>query len=164
MHAAGIEFDHAFFVGNSAEADAGVVGIVLRSLDHFERGVERVAAAFQEGESVVEIVEAVVGADDDWALVRSGLRVVCLRGRLRWARVPTPVATAPRTDVFTKSRREKVMSSLSVRKREAYHAAEGLFTTEALRHGEKPFWDFYFILWFSLCLRGEALFLPVDFD
>src|SRR3984885_15640018 len=28
-----------------------------------------------------------------------------------WARVPTPAATAPRTEVFTKSRREKVMSS-----------------------------------------------------
>src|SRR5580700_8498953 len=28
-----------------------------------------------------------------------------------WARVPTPAATAPRTEVLTKSRREKVMSS-----------------------------------------------------
>src|SRR5271170_1004075 len=28
-----------------------------------------------------------------------------------WARGPTPAATAPRTEVFTKSRREKVMHS-----------------------------------------------------
>ncbi len=81
VHAAGVELDHSFFVGNSAEANAGVVGIVFRSLDHFERGVERVAAAFQEGECVLKIVEAVVGADDDGALVRSGLRrMVCSNG------------------------------------------------------------------------------------
>jgi hypothetical protein len=69
VHAAGVEFDHAFFVGDSAEAHAGVVGIVFRSLDYFEGGVERVAAVFQEGERVLEISVTVVGADDDGAFV-----------------------------------------------------------------------------------------------
>ena len=78
VHAAGVEFDHAFFVRKSTETDAGVFGIVFWSLDHFESGVERVAAAFQEGVGFVEIVEAVIGADDDGALVGSGLCAVLL--------------------------------------------------------------------------------------
>src|ERR1039458_10287943 len=40
-----------------------------------------------------------------------------------WARVPTPAATAPRTEVLTKSRRAKVIFLLLVWKREEYHAA-----------------------------------------
>ena len=73
VHAAGVEFDHAFFVGDSAEADGVVIWIIFRTLHDTQRGIERVAAAFQEGECVFEIGVAVVGADDDGALVRSGL-------------------------------------------------------------------------------------------
>src|SRR5580692_6537451 len=54
-----------------------------------------------------------------------------------WARVPTPAATAPRTDVFTKSRREKVMSSSwLVGKAEAYHAGKGFSPQRHQRHRE----------------------------
>src|SRR5712691_4793417 len=43
-----------------------------------------------------------------------------------WARVPTPAATAPRTEVLTKSRRENDMGFLLLAgKREAYHAGCG---------------------------------------
>src|SRR6266852_4108172 len=74
-----------------------------------------------------------------------------------WARVPTPAATAPRTDVFTKSRREKVISS-PVTKPGAYHAAEGLFTTETRRHRENLLGIFFFyFFWFSRCLRDSVL-------
>jgi hypothetical protein len=83
VHATGVEFNHAFFVGDSAEAYAIVVGIVFRTFDDTKGGVERVAAGFQEGECVLEIVEPVIGADDDGALVRTGLCIVLLRGWLR---------------------------------------------------------------------------------
>ncbi len=70
MHAAGIEFDHALFVGKAAQSDAIVVRIVLRSLDHAESGVQRVAAVFQESERVVEIFHAIVSTDNDRPLAR----------------------------------------------------------------------------------------------
>src|SRR5580658_2213326 len=58
-----------------------------------------------------------------------------------WARVPTPAATAPRTDVFTKSRREKVMGSSClletgkhITRRKAFHHGGIL----RLRSGQAP--------------------------
>jgi hypothetical protein len=61
VHAAGIEFDDAFFVGKPAEADAGVIGIVLGSLDQAECGIQRASAAREEVVSVIDVVEAVAG-------------------------------------------------------------------------------------------------------
>jgi hypothetical protein len=82
VHAAGIEFDYAFFVGNSAEANAGVVRIVFRALDDAKRGVERVAAGLEESEGVFKVCISVISTDDNGALVRSGLRIVFLRAIL----------------------------------------------------------------------------------
>ena len=67
VHAAGIEFDDAFFVGQAAKADGIVVGIVLRALHHADRGIERVAAALQERVGFFDIGVTVVRADDDGA-------------------------------------------------------------------------------------------------
>ena len=58
VHAAGIEFHHAFFVGQPAQSDAVFVGIIFRAFHHFQRRIERVAAVFQEGEGIVEIVDS----------------------------------------------------------------------------------------------------------
>jgi hypothetical protein len=82
VHAAGIEFDDSFFVWNSAEANAGVIRIVFRTLDNAKRGVERIAAAFEEREGVFEVRISVISTDDNGALVRSGLRIVFLRATL----------------------------------------------------------------------------------
>ncbi len=71
MHAAGVEFDHALFVGKAAQSDAIVVRIVFRSLDHAESGVQRVAAVLQESECVVEVFDAIVGTDNDRPLARA---------------------------------------------------------------------------------------------
>src|SRR5437660_8698121 len=68
MHAAGVEFDHAFFIGKAAEADRIVIRIVFRTLYNAQGGVERVATVFQENKGVVEVIDAVVGADNDRAL------------------------------------------------------------------------------------------------
>jgi hypothetical protein len=70
VHAAGIELDHTFFVGQAAEADAIVFGIVFRTFDYAQRGVERIAAALERSECVFEIGVAVVGADDDGSRAR----------------------------------------------------------------------------------------------
>jgi hypothetical protein len=67
MHAAGVQFDHAFLVGQATEPDRVVVGIVLWPFYHSDAGLERVAAAFQEGVSRFGVCIAVVRADDDWA-------------------------------------------------------------------------------------------------
>src|SRR5271165_64916 len=67
VHATGIEFNDAFFVGKTAESHTGVVRIVFRAFDDADGGVERVASVLQEGEGIVEIVDAVVGADNDRA-------------------------------------------------------------------------------------------------
>ena len=71
MHTAGVEFDHTFFVGQSAESDGIVVRIVFRTFYHAEGSVQRIAAVFQENEGVVEVVDAIVGADDDRPLARA---------------------------------------------------------------------------------------------
>src|ERR1700723_2897085 len=82
VHAAGVEFDHAFFVGNSAETDRIVIGIVFRTFHHLEGSIEGVSPTFQKGECAFEISVAVVGANNDGALVRSGLGVAFWRGAL----------------------------------------------------------------------------------
>jgi hypothetical protein len=73
MHAAGIQFDYTFFVGQAAKTHRVVVGIVLGSLDHLDGGIERVASALQKSECGFQVGEAVVGAHDDGALVRTRL-------------------------------------------------------------------------------------------
>src|ERR1700722_19902651 len=82
VHAAGVEFHHAFFVGNSAQTDRIVIGIVFRTFHHLEGSIECVSPTFQKGECVFEISVAVVGANNDGALVRSGLGVAFWRGAL----------------------------------------------------------------------------------
>src|SRR5450759_1680629 len=72
VHAAGVEFDHAFFVRKAAESDAIVVRIVFRAFHDAQGGVERVAAVFQENEGGVEVMDAIVGADDDRPLGGAG--------------------------------------------------------------------------------------------
>ena len=70
VHAAGVKFDYTFFVGQASQADAGVVGVVFGTLDHAEGCIERVASVAQEGVGVVEMVEAVIGADNHGDLGR----------------------------------------------------------------------------------------------
>src|SRR5690348_7335501 len=65
MHAASIKFDHAFFVGMSAKADAFIVRIVLWPLNDLERGLQGVAAACQVRVGIVEVVVAVSGRNQD---------------------------------------------------------------------------------------------------
>jgi hypothetical protein len=43
MHAAGIEFDDTFFVGQTAEANGIVVGIVLRTPDYPDTSLQSIA-------------------------------------------------------------------------------------------------------------------------
>src|SRR5579863_7894708 len=77
MHTASVEFDHAFFVRQATEADRVVFGVVLRSRHNFDRGVERVPPALEEGKRAFQISEAIVGAHDDRPLVGA-----CLGGGL----------------------------------------------------------------------------------
>ena len=72
VHAAGIEFDHAFFVGKAAQSDAIVVRIVFRAFYNAQGSVERVAAVFQENEGGVEVIDAIVSANDDRPLGGAG--------------------------------------------------------------------------------------------
>ena len=65
MHAAGIELNDTILVRQSAQTDAVVVGIILRPGDDLHDGIQRVAAAGEHGVAAIEIVVAVVGADDD---------------------------------------------------------------------------------------------------
>ena len=57
VHAAGIEFDHSFFVGKAAEADAIIIRIVFGAFNYAEGSVQRIASTFQEDERVVQIVD-----------------------------------------------------------------------------------------------------------
>jgi hypothetical protein len=68
VHAAGIEFDHSFFVGKAAEADAIVIRIVFGAFDYAEGSVQRVASTFQENERVVQIVATIISANNNRAL------------------------------------------------------------------------------------------------
>ena len=71
MHATGVKFDRAFFVGQSAQSDGIVVRIIFRALDHAESSVQCIAAVLQKNESVVKVIHAIVGTDDDWPLARA---------------------------------------------------------------------------------------------
>ena len=51
VHAAGVQFDHAFFVRQPAQSDAVIVGIVLRPLNDSQRGLERIAAALRNAKA-----------------------------------------------------------------------------------------------------------------
>ncbi len=94
MHTAGIEFDDAFLVGQATEPDAGVVGIIFRPFHHAESRVQRVAAAGQEGVSVIEIVVAVVRANHDGTLA----------GRRVWFRTRGVLRVAP---LFRQAQRQR---------------------------------------------------------
>ena len=72
MHAAGVEFNHTLFVGKAAESDAIVVRIIFRAFHDAKGGVQRIAPVFQESERIVEVIVAIVGADDDRALAAAG--------------------------------------------------------------------------------------------
>src|SRR5258706_4328437 len=76
VHAAAIDSHEAFLVRTAAEADGIVIRIILGAFHNAHGGVERVAAVFQEDEGVVEVIDAVVGADDDRPLRGAG----CLGG------------------------------------------------------------------------------------
>src|SRR5712692_9674612 len=65
MHAAGVELDYAFFIGQPAQADAVIIGIVLRSADNRDGGIERLGARAQALVAGVIVVQSVAGADDD---------------------------------------------------------------------------------------------------
>ena len=78
-----VEFDHAFFVGQAAETDRIVFGIVLRSLHHANAGFERVSTAFKESVRGFDVGIAVVGTYDDRTLGCIALRCVPLLAVLR---------------------------------------------------------------------------------
>src|ERR1700675_4165626 len=65
MHAAGVEFDNPLFVGKAAQSDGIVIRIIFRAFYNAQGSVERVTAAFQESEGIVEVIDAIVGAYDD---------------------------------------------------------------------------------------------------
>src|SRR5207237_1733295 len=67
MHAAGIEFDHAFFIRQTAKAHAVIFGIVFGTLHHSERRVECVSTAAEELVRVPEIVVTIPGSNDERA-------------------------------------------------------------------------------------------------
>jgi hypothetical protein len=75
VHARGVEFDDAFFVGQASEADGVVVGIVFGAADDAQGGVESVGSGAQHGVAFIEIIVAIVGRDDDGTLTRGGLGV-----------------------------------------------------------------------------------------
>ena len=70
VHAAGIEFDDSLFIGQAAETDGIIVGIVLGPFHHADSRLERVSATLEKGVGSFNISVAVVGADDDRALRR----------------------------------------------------------------------------------------------
>ena len=74
MHAAGIEFDDALFIRQTAQTYAVIVCIVLWAFYHPQRCIQRVAAGLQELKACIQIWVAIVGANDDWALACRLLR------------------------------------------------------------------------------------------
>src|ERR1700675_2656268 len=75
MHAAGIQFYHAFLVRQPAQANAVIVRIILRTGHDQDRRVKRVAAFGQVFVGAVQIGEPVVGTYEDGTLSgsRAGL-------------------------------------------------------------------------------------------
>ncbi|OLC98560.1 MAG: hypothetical protein AUH86_04520 [Acidobacteria bacterium 13_1_40CM_4_58_4] len=82
VHTTGVELNHAFFVGQATEADAIVIGIIFRPFHDSQRCIEGVAAVFEETVSVIEVVVAIVGRDDNRPVARRGLCFVLLRDLL----------------------------------------------------------------------------------
>jgi hypothetical protein len=70
VHAAGIELNYAFLIGQSAQAHAVIVGIVFRTLYDAKRSVEGIAAAMKEVVGIVQVVVSIRGGHDDWPLAR----------------------------------------------------------------------------------------------
>src|SRR4051812_28872614 len=68
VHAAGVEFNHPFFVGQTAEADTIVVRIIFRTSHHPHRGIESIGAAAEHTEGFLDIRESVGRRDDNGAL------------------------------------------------------------------------------------------------
>ena len=64
VHDAGVEFDHAFFVGQAAVADGVIFGIFLDDVDAGDHGVQRVAAA-AGFHGALAGAQAVGAGDDD---------------------------------------------------------------------------------------------------
>src|SRR5579872_2193622 len=77
MHAAGVEFNHPFFIRQPAQTYAGVVGIVLGTLDHSQSSIQRVSATGQKGKGIVKIVVSIVGTNNDGALAWR-VRTLCV--------------------------------------------------------------------------------------
>src|SRR5271167_1112231 len=65
MHAAGVEFDDALFVGKSAEADAVVFGIVLTADADVVRSLECVGAVEEHLVCLLDRLVAGDAGDDD---------------------------------------------------------------------------------------------------
>src|SRR5260370_25406127 len=65
MHEEGVELDYAFFIGQTAQADAVIIGIGLRSGDSRDGSIECVRARAQPLVAGVNVVQSVAGADDD---------------------------------------------------------------------------------------------------
>ena len=68
VHAAGIEFYHAFFVRKAAKTYRIVIGIVLWPLHNLDGCIQGISATFEKCIGGFDISEAVIGADDDGPL------------------------------------------------------------------------------------------------
>jgi len=79
MHAAGVEFNYAFLIGQTTVPDARVLGIVLGTTDHFHDCIQGVTAFLQHVISALEIIEAVGSTDHDRFLTGPGFNFVFLR-------------------------------------------------------------------------------------
>ena len=73
MHAAGIEFDDALFIGQTPKSNRVVIRIVFGTHHDADAGIERVPAAFQECVCIFDVVVTVVRADDDRTFGRAFL-------------------------------------------------------------------------------------------
>ncbi len=82
MHAASVEFDHAFFVGMSAQTDTLVIRIILWALHHSKRSIESVTTPGQECICLVEVVIAIGCANNNRQLGRMLCGVLVPRGFL----------------------------------------------------------------------------------
>jgi hypothetical protein len=72
VHTASIEFDHTFFVRQPSQADRVILGIILRTFDHANAGIERIATALQKSVGRFHVGTAIVRGNDDGELGRIG--------------------------------------------------------------------------------------------
>ena len=129
VHATGIEFNHTFFVGQAAEADAGVIRIILWTFNHLERRIERIPSSGEKRVGVVEISQAIVGGYNDGTFT-GGNSLILLRFLPVAFEIENPRDSEPATAVPRKSRREIVISppgECLVKRAPEYHA--GMFDT-----------------------------------